>query len=331
MIYWVCIKNEGSGLFHYSKKLFSNLDFKDINWIDEEEVKNFKEFPIIYNLGNHPMNSEIYRYAFEYPGYVLLHDLNLHHSALPQGKEEYFEVQDKVYKIREAGVWIDNLELYSPAISNLLKRQKGIFVHSRYAQEILKMWNIKTPSFYIPMGTETFKENFEKIPLSLGIFGHRGINRKLKETSKIILKLKEEIKDLKVIICGGGSREGLEDLSFADFYENLPSKEFYDLLSRVQIIFNFRYPVYGETSLSTLEAMSRGTIPVVSSYGSYRELEGVVHLNKIEEGYFKIKKLFECPLYLNQLSRQARDFIEKHLSLKIWTERWKEILCGLKK
>lgn len=331
MIYWVSTVNEGSGLFHYSQKLFSNLNFKDIKWIEVEEVKNFKEFPIIYNLGNHPMNGEIYRYAFEYPSYVLLHDLNLHHSALHLKKEEYFEVQDKVYKIREAGIWIDNLELYSPAIYNLLNRQKGIFVHSRYAGEILKMWSIQNPSFYIPMGTETFNENFEKIPFSLGIFGHRGINRKLKETSNIILKLKEEIKDLKVIICGGGTREGLEDLSFADFYENLPSREFYDLLSKVQIIFNYRYPVYGETSLSTLEAMSRGTVPLVSSFGSYRELEGVVHLNKIEEGYFKIKKLFECPLYLNQLSRQARDFIKKYHSIEIWVERWKEILCGLKR
>lgn len=331
MIYWVCTKNQGSGLYHYSQKLFENLDFNEIKWIEPEEVPKFKDFPIIYNLGNHQMNSEIYKIACSYPGYVLLHDLNLHHAALSLKDEKYFEIKEKVYEIRSRGVWIDNLELYSPAIYNLLSRQKGIFVHSRYAQEILKMWKIQTPSYYIPMGTETFKENFEKIPFSIGIFGHRGINRKLKETAKIILKLKEKIEDLKAIICGGGLKEGIEEISFARNFENLPSKDFYELLSKVQIILNFRYPVYGETSLSTLEAMARGVVPVVSSFGSYGELEGVIKINKIEDSFSKILKLFECPLYLNQISKEARDFVEKYHSLIIWKNKWKEILCGLKK
>ncbi len=331
MIFWVSTKNISSGLFHYSQKLFSNLNLNDLKWIEESEVKNFKDFPIIYNLGNHSMNKEIYKCAFEVPSYVVLHDLNLHFAAFYLNDGKYFECGDLVYKIRDKGIWIDNLELYSPAIFNLLNKQKGIIVHSHYAKEILKMWKIEKDIFYIPMGTEAFKENFEKIPYSLGIFGHRGINRKLKDVAKVILKLKEEFPQMELIICGGGTREGLEELKFAKYFENLPSEEFYDLLSKVQVIFNYRYPVYGETSLSTLEAMARGVVPVVSSFGSYNELKGAIKIKKIEEGFFEIKKLWECPTFLNKVSKEIKEFVEKEHSIEIWLNSWKEFLCGLKK
>jgi len=330
MIFWVCTKNFSSGLFHYSKKLFSNLNLNDLKWIDPAEVQKYKDFPIIYNLGNHQMNSEIYKYAYEVPGYVVLHDLNLHFASFYLNDGKYFECGDLVYKIRNGGVWIDNLELYSPAIFNLLCRQKGIIVHSHYAKEILKMWKIEKDIFYIPMGTETFKEDFEKIPFSLGIFGNRGINRNLKETAKVLLKLKEEFPQMELIICGSGRKEGIEDLEFAKFYEALPSEEFYELLSKVQIIFNYRYPVYGETSLSTLEAMARGAVPCVSSFGSYNELKGAIKIKNIEDGFLEIKRLWECPVYLNQISKEARNFVEKEHSIEIWLENWKKFLSTLK-
>lgn len=331
MIYWVSTKNAGSGLFYYSQKLFLNLKSDELKWIEPSEVQKYKDFPIIYNLGNHSMNSEIYKIAFEYPNYVVMHDLNLHHAALNLNDGKYFEIGEDVYKIRNSGIWIDNLELYSPAISELLKKQKGIFVHSFYAKQILKLLNIETPSFYIPMGTETFKEEFKKIPFSLGIFGHRGINRKLKETSKIILRLKEDFPQMKLFICGGGTKEGLEDLTFAQYNENLPSTDFYELLSKMEIIFNYRFPVYGETSLSTLEAMARGAVPILSCYGSYNEFRGAIKIKNIEDGYSEIKKLWECPLALSALSKEVRNFVLSEHSLEMWVGKWKEIICGLKK
>lgn len=331
MIYWVSTKNQNSGLYHYSKKLFENLNFEGLKWIDTKEVLEYKNYPIIYNLGNHKMNSEIYKLAFDYPNYILLHDLNLHFAALSLDDEKYFEGKEKVYIIRNSGVWIDNLEIYSPAIYEILKRQKGIFVHSYYAIEILKMWKINVPVYYIPMGTETFKNNFEKIPYSIGIFGHRGINRNLKKTSKIILKLKELFPQMKLVICGGGTKEGLEELDFAEYYENLPSKEFYDILSKMEILFNYRFPVYGETSLSTLEAMAREVIPIVSSYGSYNELDGAIKVRELENSIEEINKLWESPLLLNTLSKKVKEFVSKNNSIKIWAQKWKEFLCGLKK
>lgn len=331
MIFWVSTKNQNSGLYYYSKKLFENLNFEGLKWIDGQEVLEYKEYPIIYNLGNHKINSENYKLAYDYPSYVLLHDLNLHYAALSLNDKKYFECEEKVYTIRNNGIWIDNLELYTPAIYEILKRQKGIFVHSFYAIEILKMWKIEVPVYYIPMGTETFKNEFEKIPYSLGIFGYRGINRNLKETAKLILNLKNIYPDMQLIICGGGTKEGLEELTFAEYYENLSSNEFYELLSKVEILFNFRYPVYGETSLSTLEAMARGVVPVLSHFGSYNEFKGAILIGKIEEAFYNIKKIFDCPLMLKKISKEAMDFVSNKHSIDIWLNKMKEILCGLKK
>ncbi len=329
MIYWVCTKNENSGLYHYSKKLLNYLKDFEIEWVEDAfgKEKNLK----IYHLGNHNMNSKIYVNAYEEPGVIVLHDLNLHHPAFSLGKKEFFEFEELPFFLREKGCWLDIFEIFTPAISNLLKKQKFLVVHSLYGVEVIKMFKIETPIFYIPMGVEIPEDLEEKIPFSIGIFGHRGINRNLKKTSEIILKLKKEFPQMVCIICGGGLKEGMEKIDFADYYENLPSKEFYKLLSKIEILFNWRYPVYGETSLSTLEAMAREVLPLVSSYGSYNELGSAIKVKEIEDSFFEIKKLWECPLTLRVLSKNVREFVKKNNSIEIWVNKWEELLCGLKK
>lgn len=331
MIYWVCTKNKNSGLFHYSEKLLANLKEFEIEWTDDENLIKDEKSINIYNIGNHKMNTQIYKLAYDYPGIVVLHDLNLHFAAFSLNEKKYFEFGNLVYNLREKDCWLDIFEIYTPAIYEILKRQKGIVVHSRYGIEILNMFKIEVPSYFIPMGTETFKNDFEKIPLSIGIFGQRGINRKLKETVKIILKLKEEFKEMVCVICGGGTKEGLEELGFAEYYEYLEESEFYEILSKMEILFNYRYPIYGETSLSTLEAMARGVIPVVSSYGSYNELDEAIKIRELEDAIEEIKKLWKSPLILNALSKKVKDFVQKNNSKEIWVQKWKEFLCGLKK
>lgn len=330
MILWVCTKNKNSGLYHYSKRLLKNFKEDEILWI-EEEVENFKDYIKIYNLGNHKMNSKIYKLAYDFPSYVLLHDLNLHHAALDLNDDKYFERKNLAFSLRKSGLWIDSFELYLPAISEILKKQKGIFVHSKYGIEVLKIYGIKNEIYYIPMGTEIPEKNFEKIPYSIGIFGHRGINRNLKETAKMILNLKKKFPQMKLIICGGGMKEGLDELDFAEYYENLEDEKFYELLSRVEILFNFRYPVYGETSLSTLEAMARGVVPVVSVYGSYNEIEGAIKVRKINDAYYEIKNLWENREKLKKLSEEAANFIKNKHSDQIWEKEWKKAIYGLKK
>jgi hypothetical protein len=333
MITWIAPPAESrSGLAVYSMTLLPFLEGKDtVRWLPPGGAVPSDGGRRVYNLGNHPDNAPAMQAAWDSPDTVILHDVNLHHAALAASDPgRYFECGDLPLELRAAGAWSEPLAVHAPALAGLLNRQRLVFVHSRYALEVLRMRGVRVPVEVLPMGVAVPVVRSDKDPVSIGLFGHMGSNRELAGVLEAFRRLRGARPALALKLIGQRVPDGVDREPGIVVKRGLSDGDFFKELSGVAVALNLRYPVMGETSLTTLQAMALGTVCLVYELGAYAELpdNAVLKVGPGAPWDPPLEALLDDAPRRKEMEKAAVEHVRAEHAPARWAERFWEGLCG---
>ncbi len=257
-----------------------------------------------YQMGNNEHHAEVWKLAHETPGVVTLHDLVLHHLLieLTLAEENWDSYAARleadhgwlgrvVAKAREWTELGQSAVFGLPAHRTLLRRQRGVVVHSRWAAGMLAESDPELAVRVVPMGVPlpqlvdaaaaTVWRGENGIPESVPLIGSFGFQTPIKRTDKAILALAEPRLEGVHLLIGGAVSENLDLMGVATsagvaervhFLGFLPFQQFETAISACDLCLNLRYPTAGETSASLLRMLALGRPAIVSDYAQFAEL-----------------------------------------------------------
>ncbi|MFY9822913.1 MAG: glycosyltransferase, partial [Thermoanaerobaculia bacterium] len=267
----------------------------------------------LYQMGNNRYHQGVRDLALRIPGVLTLHDVVLHHLLQditlgrhdPQGFQDY-----KAELTRDHG-WIGEAAalakrwnawgeapLFSlPAHRTLLRRQRGVLVHSRWAAELLADEEVGVPVRAIPMGVplppaadaaagRSLRRRFG-LPEAGPVIGSFGFQTPIKRTLSAVRALAAPgLEQVHLVIVGQASpamdlegearRAGVAQRVHVLGF--LPFEDFEASIAAVDLCLNLRYPTAGETSASLLRVLAAGRPAIVSDYAQFAELPGEIAL-----------------------------------------------------
>ena len=306
----------------------------------------------LYQMGNNRHHIEVWKLAHRLPGVLTLHDLVLHHLLIEltlaeddfDGYLERLEADHGWWAgpVAEARRDVDpgNAGVFAlPARRSLLRSQRGVLVHSRWAEQSLRESDPDVEVRVIPMGVPlpdpidrtaaTEWRSAAGIPDGASLIGSFGFQTPIKRTDRAIAALAtDQLADAHLLVGGEVSR-GLDleraaaETGVADrvhFLGFLDYDEFELAMGACDLCLNLRYPTAGETSASLLRELAVGRPAVVSDYGQFAELPDEVAL-KVPIGDGEVEALAASagdllgqPDRLAAMSEAARRYIGRRHS-----------------
>jgi glycosyltransferase involved in cell wall biosynthesis len=313
-----------------------------------EETGSQGRLPL-YQMGNNRYHRGVLDLALERPGVLTLHDVFLHHLLLDLtlGKAEFYRYKERLTQdhgwIGEAaalakrwGAWGEAPVFALPAHRTLLRRQKGVLVHSEWARDFLAEEEVGVPVRAVPMGIplpppadpaagRDLRQRFG-LPLDRPVLGSFGFQTPIKRTLAAIRALAAPgLEEVHLLIAGevapildleGEARRlGVADrvrvagfLSYADFEA---------AIAAVDLCLNLRYPTAGETSASLLRVLAVGRPAIVSDYAQFADLPEEVAL-KVPLGDEEpealaalLRDLLAKPERLKAIGEAAREHVRR--------------------
>ena len=316
----------------------------------------------LYHVGNNPHHDFVYEAALRYPGFVVMHEANLHHliAHLTIRRDDWdayvaeceydggpaaLEFAHRVRRL-EAGPDYEGV----PMTRRLLKASKAVIVHSDFVARLTREQGFSGPVATIPHGawlpgqTNSLAVRHElgldeSTPL-IGAFGHIKPYKRIAESLRAFRRLVKLEPRARMILVGEphpefpvdqlirtlGLREHVRLIGFARI------ETFVEYMGACDIILNLRYPTVGETSGSLQRALGLGKAVIVSDVGSFSELSDEICL-KVPPGAGEEDLIFE---YLNvlvakpELARamgsRARDWVAKECNWGAVAERYVEFM-----
>jgi glycosyltransferase involved in cell wall biosynthesis len=279
----------------------------------------------LYHMGNNRYHEGVWNLARERPGVVVLHDLVLHHFLLDRtvGRGQFEPYREGLE--RDHG-WIGRAaalpvrwgafgtaaQFALPANRSLLRRQRGVAVHGRWAAGVLAEDDPELAIAVVPMGIPLppaasaglglrFRRAW-RIPESAPLIGSFGFQTPIKRTEVAVRALaRPELARVRLLIAGEPSpyanyeklaaELGVGDRVFVTRF--LPFAEMEAAIAATDLCLNLRYPTAGETSASLLRILAVGRPVVVSDYGEFGELPDEVavrvRLGEGEEESFALR------------------------------------------
>ncbi|MFQ5525312.1 MAG: glycosyltransferase family 4 protein [Thermoanaerobaculia bacterium] len=277
--------------------------------VDASELGSEGRLPL-FQMGNNPHHEEVQKLALSRVGVVTLHDVVLHH-LLVESTLARSDFKSYARRLEDDHGWIGELvakarfwgELSSAAMfglpvhRKLVRRQRGVLVHSRWAADQLLEDCPDVEVRVVPMGmplpepisvaaARAFREA-KGLPTERPLLGSFGFQTPIKRTTVAIRALAERgLEDAHLVIAGDVSPEielevlaaelGVEDRVHVTGF--LPYDEFETAITACDLCVNLRYPTAGETSASLLRVLALGRPALVSDYAQFRELPGEVAL-----------------------------------------------------
>jgi len=304
----------------------------------------------LYQMGNNRHHLEVWRLANRLPGVLTLHDIVLHHLlvelTLGEGdldayarrlEEDQGWVGEMVAKARRWSELGQSAIFELPAHRTLLRRQRGILVHSEWAATRLREEDPDLVVKAVPMGVpmpESPDPTAAKtwrleagIPEGSPLLGSFGFQTPIKRTDRVIESLaRSEMAEVHLVV-GGEVSESLELESLArrlgvsdrvHLLGFLPFDEFETAIGACDLCLNLRYPTAGETSASLLRVLALGRPVIVSDYAQFAELPGDVAVKiplgdgEVESLAGEVARLLGEPSRLEEMARASREFVERH-------------------
>ncbi len=274
---------------------------------------------VIYHIGNSEFHIETIKKALYLPGFAVIHDTyleNIFSSMMSGGaiaKTRYdAEVQlNKIVKSSETSM-----------ISSLLNNQLGAFVHSdfaKYALESLGLPDIKIEKTILATEVPVRERTRLSSKITLGLAGIIHPVKGMELVRKMAQLPEFESIQFEVFGMAMASPEDISKLSVlpnVNVSTNLSDYQFQLKLSQLDILVNYREEYHGETSLSVIEAMRLGVVPIVHDVGWYSELPGdaVVKLKSTRKLNQVILDLINNPLRLQDRSERAKQYVKEKLT-----------------
>lgn len=264
----------------------------------------------LYQMGNNRHHRAVLERALAFPGVLTLHDLVLHHLLLDltlgpdgiggdAGLEHYVErlgadhgwMGERIARAKLWGAYGAAPTFALPAHRTLLRRQRGVLVHSRWAAEAVRRDDPEVRVRAVPMGVPLPaaadpRRGLEMrrrlgIPEGAPVVGCFGFQTPIKRTLSTVAALAAAgLEEAHLLVVGEVSPAlGLEAAArqagvagrvhvtgFVEF------SDFEAALAAADLAVNLRYPTAGETSASLLRILAAGRPAVVSEYAQFAEL-----------------------------------------------------------
>ncbi|MEO8504883.1 MAG: glycosyltransferase family 4 protein [Acidobacteriota bacterium] len=258
----------------------------------------------LYQMGNNHYHSAVREAAMRVPGVLTLHDVVLHHLLLDEtighgdwkGYRERLEAEhgwigDAVAWGAWWGMHAASAQFALPAHQTLLRRQRGVLVHSRFAAESVRDSIPEIAVAAVPMpiplpralaadAGASFRAR-HGIPAQAFVAGSFGFQTPIKRTEIAIAALAAPaLRDVHLLIAGElaevldfdrwARAAGVADRVHVTGY--LAAEDFEASIAAADVSLNLRYPSAGETSAALLRVLALGRPAIVSDYAQFAEL-----------------------------------------------------------
>lgn len=305
----------------------------------------------LYHMGNNLHHLPVWETAARLPGVLVLHDLVLHHflieRTLARGDLDAYVAElerEHGWAGRAAAItrkwnaYSDAAHFAFPANAGLLRRQKGVLVHSHWAAARIAEEHPGVRVQAIPMGIpvpppldaqvgHAFRQR-HGIPQTVPLLGSFGFQTPIKRTDTVIRALADPRlasvhlvvvgEEAKILDLGRTAREvGVSErvtrLGYAPFAELEAA------MAATDLSVNLRYPSAGETSASLLRLLAVGRPVLVSDYAQFSELPDHVAVkapldfdHEVEALAAALASLLATPERLGRMGEAARRFVQTH-------------------
>jgi glycosyltransferase involved in cell wall biosynthesis len=261
----------------------------------------------LYQMGNNRYHAGVLDLAMRIPGVLTLHDVVLHHLLLDvtlglETPESFWDYKERLTRdhgwIGEAAAlakrwnaWGNAPIFELPAHRTLLRRQRGVLVHSEWAAAFLAEEDLGVRVRAIPMGIPLPPEADEAAGLALRtrfglpanepVLGAFGFQTPIKRTESAVRALAAPgLERVHLLIVGqaapvmdlegearrAGVAERVHIMGFVSF------EDFAAAIAASDLCLNLRYPTAGETSASLLRVLAAGRPAIVSDFAQFADL-----------------------------------------------------------
>jgi glycosyltransferase involved in cell wall biosynthesis len=264
----------------------------------------------LYQMGNNRHHEGVLDLAMQLPGVLTLHDVLLHHLLLDVtlGRHLFHPYVERLSRdhgwvgqvaavIKRWGAYGDAAVFALPAHRTLLRRQRGILVHSAWAEGVIREEDAEIRVRAIPMGIplpplpapeagRSLRERFG-LPAGAPVLGSFGFQTPIKRTAAVIRALAAPgLEEVHLLVAGevspmadlAGEAQRAGVAARVHLTDFLPYDDFEAAIAAVDLCVNLRYPTAGETSASLLRVMALGCPAIVSDYAQFADLPEAVAL-----------------------------------------------------
>ncbi len=258
----------------------------------------------LYQMGNNRYHEGVMELARQIPGVLTLHDVVLHHLLLDVtlGRGEFYPYKERLTRdhgwIGKAAALAKRWNAYGdapvfglPAHRDLLRRQRGVLVHSEWAAAMVREEDpeirVRAISMGVPLPPAADLEAGRLLRRRFGlpedqpVLGSFGFQTPIKRTGVAIRALAYPGLERTHLLIVGEASKGLEleeearRAGVADRVHVLgfiPFEDFEAAIAAVDLCLNLRYPTAGETSASLLRVLAAGRPAIVSDYAQFADL-----------------------------------------------------------
>jgi glycosyltransferase involved in cell wall biosynthesis len=262
----------------------------------------------LYQMGNNRHHEGVQELAMRHPGVLTLHDVVLHHLLLDVtlGRGDFYGYRERLERdhgwIGEAVAVAKRWGAYGtapifalPAHRTLLRRQRGVLVHSEWAAAVVREDDPELRVRAVPMGVPlppgasreaglALRRRFG-LPDDAPVLGSFGFQTPIKRTVLGVRALAAPgLERAHLLVVGeeapgtglleAAHRAGVAARVHVTGY--LPFADFASAIAAADLCLNLRYPTAGETSASLLRVMAAGRAAVVSDYAQFAELPDAI-------------------------------------------------------
>jgi glycosyltransferase involved in cell wall biosynthesis len=262
----------------------------------------------LYQMGNNRHHEGVQELAMRHPGVLTLHDVVLHHLLLDVtlGRGDFYGYRERLQRdhgwIGEAVAVAKRWGAYGtapifalPAHRTLLRRQRGVLVHSDWAAAVVREDDPELRVRAVPMGVPlppaasreaglALRRRFG-LPEDAPVLGSFGFQTPIKRTVLGVRALAAPGLERAHLLVVGEEAPGTGVLEAAHragvaarvhVTGYLPFADFTSAIAAADLCLNLRYPTAGETSASLLRVMAAGRAAVVSDYAQFTELPAAI-------------------------------------------------------
>jgi glycosyltransferase involved in cell wall biosynthesis len=262
----------------------------------------------LYQVGNNPLHSYMYKSILDYSGIVTFHDVYIYHFihavfALSENPRRFWEEVaycegPEVARKAQIDYVKGQLDDYSLSLNKrLVQASRGIVTHSEWAAHQVRQKGNAPPIRVIPFGMFILDDDGGRfgrlvrrllgLPENAFIFGIFGNIHRVKRMAVVLrafARMHEQFSDTALFIVGPVDASAVGDLHpfqtssesarTQGIYVDLNQVGYDRMLAAMQAVdaaINLRYPTAGETSGTLGMLLGQGKPTIVSAIGSFTE------------------------------------------------------------